>query len=274
MTPLKKGLSLAAIAVILNSMIGLTILRPLLDLSWGATAGWTVALVLFGGLFGLITGLKDVYAFEWRPVWAFILDVTWSSLNTVTGLVWMIYCAAKGTFQTPDETTQKRGIIIFSGAALPGADASTLGTVMGGTWLLHEAVHVQQARIFGPFYWPAYLLSYFTAMLSRFITGRFGNPHWEAYDRVVMEDWAYRAAPDGATSIDVATAVLWFFLALVNVLAVAVLLAPVPVIGALPQLIGLDAIPWWIGLIVIMLYALLRSFFTKGSTGGWQLIYN
>ena len=274
MSPIVKGLIFAGIAVVVQFVMELLLVRPLLGLSWGTAAVLAaIGSVLFG-LYGFFVGWKELYSFSPRTIWAFILDVSWSGINTITGFVWMIWCAAKGSLRTDCEEAKIRGICVFDNAALPGADASTLGPVMGGIWLLHEAVHVQQARIFGPFYWPVYLISYVTAMLARFVTGRFSDPHWEAYDRVVMEDWAYRAAPDRATTVDVATAVLWFFVALLNAVAVGVLLAPIPGVGALPQLLGLDAIPWWLGLIVIMLYALGRSFFVKGSKGGWQLIYN
>ena len=276
MSPVVKGLCFASIAVIVQLFVGLLILRPLLDLSWGATAGLTVAGVVLFGLYGLFVGWKEAYALEPRTVWAFVLDVSWSSLNTVTGLIWMIWCAIRGTFDNSNAEAKKRGIVLFAGknAALPGADATTLGPVMGGSWMLHEAIHVQQARIFGPFYWPVYLVSYATALLARFITGRFSDPHWEAYERVVMEDWAYRVAPAGSSAINIAKSVLWFFLALINTLAVAVLFASVPGVGALPALIGLAFVPWWIGLIVIILYAIGRSFFPKGRLDSWQPIYN
>jgi len=76
------------------------------------------------------------------------------------------------------------------------------------------------------------------------------------------------------TAGKIAKAVLWFFLALLNTLAVAVLLAGVPGVGALPALIGLALVPWWVGLIVIVLYAIGRSFFPKGGLDSWKLIYN
>jgi hypothetical protein len=274
MSPVVKGLIFAGIAVVVQLIMELLLIRPLLGLSWGATAVLTVGGAIVFGLYGFFVGWKELYAFEPRTIWAFVLDVSWSAINTITGLIWMIWCAVKGTLRTDCEEAKKRGIIVFSDAALPGAAASTLGTVMGGQWLLHEAVHVQQARIFGPFYWPVYLISYLSAMIARFITGRFHDPHWEAYERVVMEDWAYRAAPDGTASIDIPVSVLWFFLALLNGLAIAVLFASVPGVGALPALIGLAFVPWWIGLVVIVFYAIGRSFFRKGSEGGWQLIYN
>ena len=263
MTPVQKGLVFGAIGIGVSLIMGLAVYWPLLGLSGGAAAGLTIALVVFAGLFGFLTGWKEVYALEPRPIWAFVIDVSWSALNTVTGLFWLIYCAAKGSFQTPVPETSKRGIIVFSGAALPGADASTIGTVMGGTWLVHEAVHVQQARIFGPFYWPVYLISYAANMLARFLTVRFSDPHWEAYGRVLMEDWAYRAAP--ASEIKVAPSVLWFLLTLVNALAVAVLVAPIPGVGALPDALGFDVLPWWLGLIVVFAYAIGRSFLPKAD---------
>lgn len=274
MSPIVKGLIFAGIAVVVQLIMELLLVRPLLDLSWGATAALTAIGAIIFGLYGFFVGWKELYAFTPRTIWAFILDVSWSGINTITGLIWMIWCAVKGSLRTDCEEAKKRGICVFSDAALPGADASTLGPVMGGMWLLHEAVHVQQARIFGPFYWPVYLIGYASAMIARFITGRFRDPHWEAYERVVMEDWAYRVAPDGAAGINIPISVLWFFLALFNGLAVAVLLASIPGVGALPALIGLAFVPWWIGLIVIFLYAIGRSFFRKGSEGGWQLIYN
>jgi len=274
MTPVVRGLIFAGIGIVVQLVCWLALLRPLLDLSWTATAVLTVIGIILAGLFGFLTGLKGIYALEPRPVWVFILDVGWSAINTITGLFWMIWCAAKGTYQPPTRETQKRGIIVFSGAALPGAAASTIGTVLGGRWLIHEAVHVQQARIFGPFYWPLYLLNYAANMLVRFLTGRFRDPHWEAYGRVLMEDWAYRAAPhDSATSVEVLPSVLWFLLSLLNVLAIGVLVAGIPVLGALPALLGLAVIPWWVGLIVLILYALGRSFFAKADDHGSGLVF-
>ena len=266
MSPAVKGLVFAAIGVGAALITVLGILWPLMDLSGGTVATLAIIGVIFAGVFGFVTGWKEIYALEPRPIWAFIIDVTWSSINTVTGLIWMIYCAVKGSFAPPTEVTKKRGIIVFSGAALPGRTASTIGTVMGGQWLIHEAVHVQQARIFGPFYWPVYLVSYAVNMLARFLTGRFHDPHWEAYGRVIMEDWAYKAAPDdNATSVEVAPSILWFFLTLLNTLALAIVIAPIPGLGALPDALGLDVIPWWIGLIMLLAYGAVRSFLPKSE---------
>jgi hypothetical protein len=270
MPPIAKGLILAGIAVVLQLLMELLLIRPLIDMSWGAAAGLGIAGAVVFGLYGFFVGWKEAYDFAPRTIWAFILDVSWSSINTTVGLIWMIWCATRGTFDNTTAEAKKRGVVLFLGkdAALPGADATTLGTVMGGSWMLHEAVHVQQARIFGPLYWPVYLLSYFTALLVRAVTIRFHRLHWQAYGRVVMEDWAYNSAPgDKAdqTSVEVGPTILWLGMALINAFGVAVLFAPIPGVGALPAAIGLTIIPWWIGLIVIFVYAIVRAFFVASD---------
>jgi hypothetical protein len=257
------GLIFMAIGAGLQAIIGFALLPAIFHPS--GSIGTVLALIglIAAGVFGFITGLAGIYALRPRSIWVFALDVTWSAINTVSGMFFLIYCAVKGSHETPDTRSQDRGAIWFSGAALPGAQATTIGTVMGGDWLTHETVHIQQARIFGPFYWPTYLMSYVLNMLSRFITGRFTDPHWQAYGRVLMEDWAYHAAP--ADEVEVAPSILWFFLTLLNAVALGVLIHPIPVIGVLPSDVGLAVIPWWIGLIVMLAYALIRSFLPKAN---------
>ena len=249
MAPIVKGLIFAGLAMAVQAVLGLFLIRSLDHAPWAAE--FTASGVTFFGLYGFFVGRKDIYAFEPRAVWAFVIDVSWSAINTVTGLIWMIWCAGRGTFQRPTPETQKRGIIVFLGAALPGADATTLGTVVGGRWLLHEAVHVQQARIFGPLYWPIYLVSYAANLLVQILTLRSQDPFWQAYGRVVLEDWAYRSAPqDDAVSVDPAATLRWFGLTFLHGLAIAVTLAAI---------IGLLELPWWPGPVVILIYSLARG---------------
>lgn len=263
MPPVVRALIFMAIGAGLQAIVCFAILPPLIGISGGGMVALGLIGMIGAGVFGFVTGFAGIYEISPRSIWVFVLDVTWSALNTVTGLFFLIWCAVKGGYQSPTEDSKARGVIHYTGAALGGAGATTIGTVMGGTWMVHELVHVQQARIFGPFYWPTYLLSYFLNMLSRFITGRFTDPHWQAYGRVLMEDWAYRSAP--SNSILIGQWVLWFFLTLVNVLAVAVLFAPIPVAGAIPAVLGMALIPWWVRLIVLFAYALVRSFLAKAS---------
>jgi hypothetical protein len=247
-----KALIFAAIGAGVQFIAELALIQPLFGFTHTVTMRLAASGAVGAGLFGFLAGWNDIYSFEPRAVWAFILDVSWSAINTLTGLVWMIWCAAKGTFLPPTAETRKRGIIVFSGAALPGAAATTLGTVVGGEWLFHEGIHVQQARIFGPLYWPIYFTSYLVNFAARVLTFRFHDIHWEAYGRNVMEDWAYRAARQSdATVAELAPTIKWASIAVLNGLALVVLLAP---------LAGLVLIPWWTGLIVIFGYAIARSF--------------
>ncbi|MBA2920487.1 hypothetical protein GON01_02130 [Sphingomonas sp. MAH-20] len=271
MTPIVRAIILLFIGVGLQLLLGLAVLPALFDVSGGTVATLTIIGVVFAGVFGFVAGLKQVYAMSPRGIWSFAIDATWSAINTATGLVFMIYCAAKGSYVAPTEDSQTRGIIHFADAALGGADATTIGTVMGGKWLVHETVHVQQARIFGPFYWPTYLASYLLNMLARFLTARFDDPHWQAYARVLMEDWAYRAAPGG--EVKIFQSIVWFLLTLVNALSLGVLVSHVPVLGAIPALIGLTALPWWMGLLVLLVYALGRSYLPKANEPAAQVVF-
>lgn len=258
-----------AIGAGVQAILGFAVLPALLP--WTSLTALALVGTIVAAVFGFVTGLLQVYALRPRSIWVFLLDVTWSALNTATGLVFLIFCLVKGTREPVSDVTQDRGAIWFSGAALPGAAATTIGTVMGGQWLAHETVHIQQARIFGPFYWPTYLVTYAFNMLARFLTGRFTDPHWQSYGRVVMEDWAYHAAPAG--TVEIAPSILWFALASVNGLALAVVFTAIPGLRVLPDAIGLNAIPWWVGLVVLLVYALGRSFLPKAEEPITGLVY-
>lgn len=271
MSTVLRGIIFLAIGAGLQLLLGLALLPALFDVSGGTVTTLTIIGVVFAAVFGFAAGWKGVYVIGPRSLWCYALDVTWSAINTVTGLIFLIYCAAKGTYEQPTDDAQTRGIIHFSNAALGGADATTIGTVMGGKWLVHETVHVQQARIFGPFYWPTYLVSYLLNMLVRFLTARFDDPHWQAYARVLMEDWAYRAAP--LSEVKIFQSIVWFLLTLVNALSLGIVVAHIPVIGAIPTLIGLTALPWWMGLLVLLVYALGRSYLPKANEPAASVVF-
>lgn len=255
------GLIFMAIGAALQAIVGFLLLPWMFPPSGGVKIVLALIGLISAGVFGFVTGLAGIYALRPRSIGVFALDVTWSAINTLSGMFFLIWCLVKGDHQTPDARSQDRGMIWYSNAALPGAAATTIGTVMGGDWLTHETVHVQQARIFGPFYWPTYLLSYVLNLICRVCTGRVKDPHWEAYGRVVMEDWAYQAAPHD--TVEIPQSILWFFLASINVVALAIAIARIPVIGALSDKIGLDHVPWWIGPIVLFAYAMIRSFIDR-----------
>ena len=245
-----RALMFGAAGAGVQILVILGIVRPLLNLSETLALALAIGAAAAAGAFGAIVGGKHIYSLEPRAIWAFVLDVSWSAINTLSGFAWLLWCAFRGDYQPPTPDTQKRGIIVFSGAALPGAAATTLGTVVGGEWLLHEAVHVQQARIFGPLYWPIYLTSYVTNFAARILIGRIRDIHWQSYGRVVMEDWAYRATPRDQESVALRPSILWGGAALLQGLAIVTMIAP---------LVGIVLIPWWSGAIVSFGYALVRA---------------
>jgi hypothetical protein len=270
MPSIARAFIFLAIGAGLQAIIGFAVLPAIV----GGTSTTTLVLASIGTIwaaaYGFVTGLKNVYAIDtsWAPrsIFLFIVDTTWSAINTITGHFFMIYCAVNGSFANPDERSQKSGMIYFTGAALPGAGATTIGNVMGGSWMTHELVHAQQARIFGPFYWFTYLLGYVANLGPMFIkwlaTGAYKVPyegnasicfvHWEAYGRVVMEDWAYHAAPD--ETIRVGQWVLWLFIALINVAGVVLIFGAIASLGVIAGLIGGA---------VLLVYAIIRAFFAK-----------
>lgn len=263
MPPIVRALIFMSIGAGLQAIIGFAVLPKLLGSSGEGVETLALIGTIGAAVFGFVTGLVGIYALRPLSIFYYVIDVTWSALNTASGLFYMIYCAVKGTYLTPTELTQDWGTIRFADAELPGADATTIGTVMGGTWLQHETIHLIQARIFGPFYWPTYLLSYVFNMLVRILTFRFGLLHDQAYRRVIMEDWAYQGVAGSAYRIG--PWIGFFFLGLLHALSVAVMVAPIQIVGAIPTVIGLALVPWWIGLIVLVVYAVIRSYI-GGST--------
>ena len=258
MPPIVRALIFMSIGAGLQAIIGFAVLPKLLGSSGEGMETLALIGTIGAAVFGFVTGLVGIYALRPLSIFYYVIDVTWSALNTASGLFYMIYCAVKGTYLTPTEVTQDWGTIRFADAELPGADATTIGTVMGGTWLQHETIHLIQARIFGPFYWPTYLLSYVFNMLVRILTFRFGLLHDQAYRRVIMEDWAYQGVAGSAYRIG--PWIGFFFLGLLHALSVAVMVAPIGIVGAIPTAIGLALVPWWIGLIVLVVYAVIRSY--------------
>jgi hypothetical protein len=227
---------------------------------------WLAALIGLSALWGAGMSAVGAYSLGVLPVIGLVLDLSWSLPNTVISVVWLIACVARGSLQPPTADSQRSGTLVIAGAAMPGAGATTLGNVIGGVWYAHEDVHVWQARLFGPLYWPIYLLSYVLNMLARFVTLRFGDPHWQACGRDVMEDWAEGACPvaaPGGPSRDVNWG--WWLLGLLmaaifgaGILIVTIgagwLAVPLPN----PGLVGALA-----ALAVMFLFALIRSYFPR-----------
>jgi len=216
-----------------------------------------VAAVIGAG-YSAIAFNKTAYAAGVLSIVGFLLDMSWSLLNTLAGfLVWMPACKIVGAnFVAANEDSRRSGNIVYDKNPRGGAyAATTIGTVIAGGWSSHEETHVWQARIFGP----AYMLSYIIALLLnipfRLITGKTENLTMEAYYRIPFEDWAYWGGSASGGDIDWGWWFLGFLLALIYTAALV----------SIPVGIALSMWPLWLsGIGVIVLYSLIRAFAPSG----------
>ena len=147
----------------------------------GATLGWlvgglvhtTVALTmaLIAGANGAVSGWRSVYAWRTgRGLAALVLDSTWATLPVSAGLIAHVAARAskdRGGFERSLSYRQNRHVY-RGGAHFQAGFALTLGNVISSAGDVsrarrrklitdHEAVHIWQARWFGPSYLVLYL---------------------------------------------------------------------------------------------------------------------
>jgi hypothetical protein len=144
----------------------------------GALLGWAVgrpfglgaAGAVLAGANGALSGARGVY--EWqrpRGAGAFVLDSTWSLVNTAGGLALHAASALRGAPGYADDMSRRRGRHVYArGFTLRRGFALSLGNVVTGGGELdpstprgvrrralvdrHEQLHVTQARTFGPLF--------------------------------------------------------------------------------------------------------------------------
>lgn len=133
------------------------------------TVGLTMAAI--AGVNGALSGWRQVYA--WRTgsgVVAFVLDSTWATVSVGAGLIAhgaALVSKGHGRFERSLSFRQNRHVY-RGGAHLQTGFALTVGNVISSAGEVsrarrrklitdHEAVHVWQARWFGPFYLVLYL---------------------------------------------------------------------------------------------------------------------
>lgn len=222
----------------------------------GASATLLSSLICgaIGAAYSAIAFGRRIYSFGPFSILGYLLDMTWSLLNTLASLVvWLPVCmVAGGDYVPPDSTSKRSGTFVYTSNPRGGDyGATTVGTVIGGGWSSHEETHVWQARLFGPFYLPAYGISLVLNLLFRLCTGRLEDITKQAYFRVCFEDWAYAAGSISGSDINLGMWLLWFFLSVVYVGLLALLFA-----GAFAGVIVLSLVAAG-GLIV---YSLIRAF--------------
>jgi hypothetical protein len=111
--------------------------------------------------FGWAVAVTAAYPGSARGVLLFIVDHSWSLLNTVTGAVFLALNLLFGN--RVDRVQSRHSGCLFLTKGVFGGFATTLGTVQAGTTVnirCHEDVHVLQARVFGPFYLPLVMAHY------------------------------------------------------------------------------------------------------------------
>jgi hypothetical protein len=211
-----------------------------------------------GATYAAIAFAKRISAVGFFSILGFILDMTWSLVNTLAGLlVWIPACKIFGAnFVSPDTLSQRSGTFVYDSNPRGGDyGATTIGTVIAGGWSSHEEIHVWQARIFGPVYMLVYIISLLLNMLFRLITTKTEDLIMEAYYRIPFEEWAYWAGQGSGSSINWGLWLLGFLLALVYSAALV----------SIPLGIALGLLPLWLAALgVLIAYSLIRAFAPRG----------
>ena len=216
-----------------------------------------VAAVIGAG-YSAIAFSKSIYARGFFSILGYLLDMSWSLLNTTAGfLVWIPACKiGKANFVAPDDDSKRSGTFVYDTNPRGGGyDATTIGTCVAGGWSSHEETHVWQARIFGPTYLLAYSLAWIFNVLFRLVTGKTKDLGLEAYFRIPFEDWAYWGGSTSGSDIEWGWWFLGFLLALIYTGALVSIVAGIA-LGVWPL--------WLTGVGVLVLYSLIRAIAPRG----------
>lgn len=172
-----------------------------------------------GALYSVVAFAKGIYGFGPFSILGYILDMSWSLLNSVASLVWTLVCMIAGSDSVdPDDSSKRSGTFVYASNPRGGGyGATTIGTTIAGGWCSHEETHVWQARIFGPLYMLMYVTSLGLNVLFRLLTGKIEDISKQAYYRICFEDWAYTAGTTSGGDINWGFWFLWFFLSILYV---------------------------------------------------------
>ena len=219
----------------------------------------TTTALIVGVVMGVVAGVysafalaSKVYKLGFFSILGYIVDVTWSLLNSLAGLaVWIpaaLICGGK--FLTPDDDSRRSGTFVYDKNPRGGNYlATTIGTVIAGRWSSHEEVHVWQARLYGPAYMIIYILSYLLNLLFQ-LPFRRDHLQDDAYQRICFEEWAYWA---GNVDDGVIRWGGWFGGFFLTLLYCGLFLS-IPIGIAMQQMVV-----WLIGVGGLVLYSLVRA---------------
>ncbi len=140
-----------AVGAVLGQLVGGTV-----GLLVGAGLG-----LLVGAVFGWAVASAQVYAADFRGVFLFVVDHTWSLLNTLVGAIYLALHLVFG--HSLDRATSQHSCRVNVVEGVSTRYATTLGTVCAGSSSgiqRHEDVHIFQARLLGPLYIPLVVANY------------------------------------------------------------------------------------------------------------------
>jgi len=178
---------------------------------FGFAVGGPVGLLVLGGI-GLVCGIvyawaitaAKVYRIDAGGLFAFVVDFTWSLPNPLVGALFLALNVLFGN--ELDREFNGRNCVGLRNGVFPGF-ATTIGPVVARTKFNdpHEAIHVLQARLFGPLYLPLVLVNYVLATVLPYwllyhdrarhpIKGIASYFRRGVYPHVWNEEWAYRVA--------------------------------------------------------------------------------
>ncbi|MEU4365810.1 glycine zipper family protein [Micromonospora chersina] len=149
------GIISAAVHIVLGAVLGGAA---------GGTIGLLVGAVvglLVGAPFGWAVASAGTYAADAKGIFLFVVDHTWSLLNTVAGAFYLALHLVFG-HQLDRVVSQASGRVNVVEGVSPRY-ATTIGTVCAGSSpgiQRHEDVHILQARLLGPLYLPLVALNY------------------------------------------------------------------------------------------------------------------
>jgi hypothetical protein len=149
------GIISAVVHIVLGAALGELAGGPI-GLLIGAVVG-----LLVGAPFGWAVASAGTYATDAKGIFLFVVDHTWSLLNTVAGAIYLVPHLLVGHQLDRSASAASGRVNVVEGVS--PRYATTIGTVCAGSnpgIQRHEDVHVFQARLLGPLYLPLVALNY------------------------------------------------------------------------------------------------------------------
>jgi hypothetical protein len=208
---------------------------------------------MIGGIYLFVVVLSAGYRAGFLSTLGVILDLTWSLVNTLAGLVvWLPLSLIMGGRMIVSDDTRRSCVLGMSVNPRGAGWNTTIGTVIAGSWDAHEETHVWQARMFGPVYLISYLIALCLNPLFRMVIGKVANAGEEGYRRICWEDWAYLGGASGSAEVHWGG---WFLGLVLSCIYVGfLLLIPIGIFVVRQPLL------WIIGAAGILIYCLIRAF--------------